>query len=129
MYKSQSHGNPAGNRLKRSPTQAAQYKNLDGDPRGPLESDTLGCTESSPKLNLPIKNEAGRICMPPEERCWSRTQDQWEEMVRTGRAYFGKNGNGAPAFKQYLDEAADIVPNTWCPTRKPETLMKRKRKE
>jgi adenine-specific DNA-methyltransferase len=34
-------------------------------------------------------------------------------MVANGRAYFGKNGDGAPSFKQYLDDAPPIVPNTW----------------
>jgi adenine-specific DNA-methyltransferase len=28
-------------------------------------------------------------------------------------AYFGKSGDGAPSFKQYLSEAPGIVPNTW----------------
>ncbi len=34
-------------------------------------------------------------------------------MVAGGLAYFGKSGNGAPAFKQFLKDAAQIVPNTW----------------
>ena len=30
-------------------------------------------------------------------------------------AYFGKSGDGAPSFKQFLSEASAIVPNTWWP--------------
>jgi adenine-specific DNA-methyltransferase len=33
--------------------------------------------------------------------------------VDSGQAYFGKKGDGAPSFKQYLSEASAIVPNTW----------------
>jgi adenine-specific DNA-methyltransferase len=36
-------------------------------------------------------------------------------LVAAGLAYFGKNGDGAPSFKQYLVDAAPIVPNTWWP--------------
>ena len=101
------------NRLKRSPEQAQQYKNLDGDPLGPWRAIPWDAPNLRPNLTYPITNGAGRICMPPEGRCWSRTREQWEEMVQSGRAYFGKKGDGAPTFKQYLFEAAEIVPNTW----------------
>jgi adenine-specific DNA-methyltransferase len=30
-------------------------------------------------------------------------------------AYFGKSGDGAPSFKQFLTDASEIVPNTWWP--------------
>lgn len=53
--------------------------------------------------------------MPPAGRCWSRTEDQWNEIVESGLAYFGKAGHGAPSFKQFLSEASAIVPNTWWP--------------
>lgn len=51
--------------------------------------------------------------MPPEGRHWSRTEDQWFEIVAQGLAYFGKSGDGAPSFKRFLSEAGQIVPNTW----------------
>jgi adenine-specific DNA-methyltransferase len=53
--------------------------------------------------------------LPPPGRHWSRTEDQWLEIVKAGLAYFGKSGDGAPSFKQYLNDAAKIVPNTWWP--------------
>ena len=53
--------------------------------------------------------------MPPSGRHWSRAEDQWQEIVKAGLAYFGKSGDGAPSFKQFLKDASAIVPNTWWP--------------
>lgn len=41
------------------------------------------------------------------------TEDKWNEVVASGRAYFGKGGGGSPGIKRYLSEVDDIVPNTW----------------
>jgi hypothetical protein len=56
---------------------------------------------------------SGAVRYPPPGRHWSRTEDQWLAIVAAGQAYFGKKGDGSPAFKQYLKDAAPIVPNTW----------------
>jgi adenine-specific DNA-methyltransferase len=55
----------------------------------------------------------GKVRIPPTGRCWSRTEAQWLEIVDAGLAYFGKSGDGAPSFKQFLEESSAIVPNTW----------------
>ncbi|WP_370515455.1 DNA methyltransferase [Paracoccus sp. S-4012] len=52
---------------------------------------------------------------PPPGRCWSRTEEQWLKIVADGLAYFGKNGDGAPAFKRYLQDDDGVVPTTWWP--------------
>ncbi|MCZ7537795.1 MAG: site-specific DNA-methyltransferase, partial [Acidimicrobiia bacterium] len=46
-------------------------------------------------------------------RHWSMTEDRWNDVVASGRAYFGKGGGGSPGIKRYLSEVDDIVPNTW----------------
>lgn len=103
------------NRLQRSASQAAQYKNPDNDPKGPWRAIPWDAPNIRQNLSYPITTSAGNIRMPPPGRCWSRTEDQWLAIVQSGRAYFGRSGNGAPSFKQYLSEASDIVPNTWWP--------------
>jgi adenine-specific DNA-methyltransferase len=103
------------NRLPRSEEQAAQYKNPDGDPRGPWRAIPWDAPNLRPNLSYPIQTPTGRVRLPPEGRCWSRTEDQWLEIVQAGLAYFGKNRDGAPSFKQYLADASPIVPNTWWP--------------
>lgn len=101
------------NRLPRTDEQAGQYKNPDNDPRGPWRAIPWDAPNIRPNLTYPIKTLSGKIRMPPEGRCWSRTEEQWLEIVSQGLAYFGKSGDGAPSFKRFLDEAGPIVPNTW----------------
>jgi adenine-specific DNA-methyltransferase len=101
------------NRLSRTEEQAGQYKNPDHDPNGAWRAIPWDAPNLRPNLSYPIKTPTGKIRFPPPGRCWSRTEDQWLEIVESGLAYFGKSGDGAPSFKQYLKEASDIVPNTW----------------
>jgi adenine-specific DNA-methyltransferase len=103
------------NRLPRTKEQSAQYTNPDKDPRGPWRAIPWDAPNLRPNLTYPIINPSGNVRMPPQGRCWSRTEDQWKEIVAKGLAYFGKNGDGVPSFKSFLSEAPEIVPNTWWP--------------
>ena len=105
--------NRSRNRLMRSEAQAKQYRNPDDDPQGPWRAIPWDAPNLRPNLSYPIATPSGAVRYPPAGRCWSRTEDQWLEIVESGRAYFGKSGDGAPSFKQYLSEANPIVPNTW----------------
>jgi adenine-specific DNA-methyltransferase len=101
------------NRLPRSDKQAKQYSNPDSDPNGPWRAIPWDAPEIRENLEYPIETLAGKKRFPPSGRHWARTEDQWLEIVKSGRAYFGKSGDGAPSFKQYLSEASLIVPNSW----------------
>lgn len=103
------------NRLQRSTEQEKQYKNPDNDPKGPWRAIPWDAPNVRANLSYPIKTPSGDVRYPPEGRHWSRTEDQWLEIVEAGLAYFGKKGDGAPSFKQYLSDAGAIVPNTWWP--------------
>jgi adenine-specific DNA-methyltransferase len=105
----------ARNRLPRTEDQAKQYTNNDNDSNGPWRAIPWDAPNLRPNLSYPIKTPAGTTRYPPQGRCWSRTEDQWLEIVKSGLAFFGKSGDGAPAYKQYLKDAAAIVPNTWWP--------------
>ena len=101
------------NRLPRTPEQAKQYRNPDNDPRGPWRAVPWDAPNLRPNLSYPIVTPSGAVRLPPAGRCWSRTEAQWNDIVKSGLAYFGKNGDGAPSFKQHLSLASQIVPNTW----------------
>ena len=101
------------NRLPRNEEQLGQYKNPDNDPQGPWRAIPWDAPNLRPNLTYPIITLTGKVRMPPPGRCWSRTEDQWHEIVEAGLAYFGKSGDGAPSFKQFLKNASAIVPNTW----------------
>jgi adenine-specific DNA-methyltransferase len=101
------------NRLPRSEKQAQQYKNPDNDSRGAWRAIPWDAPNIRENLSYPITTPTGKIRHPPAGRCWSRTEEQWLELVKSGLAYFGKTGDGVPSFKQFLDNASAIVPNTW----------------
>lgn len=101
------------NRLERTQLQEKQFNNPDNDARGPWRAIPWDAPNIRENLSYPITAPAGNIRFPPAGRCWSRTEEQWNEMVVSGLAYFGKKGDGAPSFKQYLSESPPIVPNTW----------------
>ncbi|QQZ30502.1 site-specific DNA-methyltransferase [Thiothrix subterranea] len=101
------------NKLQRTDEQAKQYTNPDNDPKGAWRAIPWDAPNIRPNLEYPIITSNGKVRVPPPGRHWSRTEDQWLAIVASGLAYFGKSGDGAPAFKQYLAEAQGIVPNTW----------------
>jgi len=103
------------NRLPRTEAQARQYRNPDGDPRGPWRAVPFDAPNVRPNLEYPITTPSGKVRYPPAGRCWRMTEDKWREIVNAGLAYFGRDGSGAPAVKEFLGEAGGIVPNTWWP--------------
>jgi len=103
------------NRLPRSTVQERQYKNPDNDPRGPWRAIPWDAPNIRENLSYPIMTPKGSVRYPPTGRCWSRTEDQWNEIVANGLAYFGKSQDGVPSFKLFLKDAPLIVPNSWWP--------------
>ncbi len=101
------------NRLQRNEKQSSQYTNSDRDPRGPWRAIPWDAPNIRENLSYPIRTPSGSVKFPPKGRHWSRTEDQWNALVEAGLAYFGKNGDGAPSFKRYLNEAEGVVPSTW----------------
>ncbi|MBU0750852.1 MAG: site-specific DNA-methyltransferase [Gammaproteobacteria bacterium] len=101
------------NRLHRTPEQEKQFSNPDNDPRGPWRAIPWDAPNIRENLSYPITTPSGKVRYPPPGRCWSRTEEQWNEIVSAGLAYFGKKGDGAPSFRQYLSDSPPIVPNTW----------------
>jgi adenine-specific DNA-methyltransferase len=90
------------NKLTRTESQAGQYKNPDNDPNGSWRTIPWDAPNLRPNLSYPITTPTGKIRLPPPGRCWSRTEDQWLEIVEAGLSYFGKSGDGAPSFKMVI---------------------------
>lgn len=103
------------NEITRDEKQGRQYSNPDNDPNGPWRSIPWDAPNIRENLSYPIVTPKGTIKYPPKGRCWSREESQWHEIVNQGLAYFGKNEDGAPAFKRYLKDAQTVVPTTWWP--------------
>ncbi|BFR47293.1 site-specific DNA-methyltransferase [Nitratidesulfovibrio sp. HK-II] len=107
------------NRLPVDVQQAKIYKN----PENPRETDPtkrwrgLPMTAQGyrPNQMYTITAPNGRLHTPPEGRCWSMIESEFQKLLRSGRIYWGKNGNAQPSVIRYLSEVDGMVPWTWWP--------------
>lgn len=83
----------------------SRYKNIDNDPRGPWKSDPAtaqsGHATKSQFYTLVAPN--GKEHKLQSGRCWLYTEDVMREAIKDNRIWFGKDGNGVPRVKTYLD--------------------------
>lgn len=63
----------------------------------------------------PITTPSGKICYPPQGRCWSTIESEYKKLLEAGRIYFGRNGDSQPSTTRYLSEVEGMVPWTWWP--------------
>jgi len=92
------------------------YKNSNDDPRGRWRSISLTAQGFRPNQMYEIIGPSGRVHRPPEGSCWKVIQSEYRRLVEAGLIYFGKDGNGVPMRKRYLDEVEGVVPWTWWPS-------------
>lgn len=100
------------NRLERTATADASYKNLDSDPRGPW-------TQSDPYANKPyslgmytVVGPTGNEFGPPPGRYWRISKEKFHELDAQGRIWWRGGGEAKPRIKRYLSEVGKLVPRT-----------------
>jgi adenine-specific DNA-methyltransferase len=96
----------------------ARYKNPDNDPRGPWQSVSAnvqaGHATQSQFYDLVAPN--GKRHAPPNGRCWVYNQARMTEAIHNNNVWFGKDGNGAPRLKRFLNDARrGLTPHTLWP--------------
>lgn len=106
------------NLLERSELADSRYSNPDNDPRGAWASSDMSVRTYSETTDYPITTPSGKIVKPAESRCWSVSQDKFEELVKDNRIWFGKSGSNVPRIKTFLSEVKQgLVPLTvWLNT-------------
>ena len=91
-----------------------RYRNSDGDPRGPWQSISAnvqdGHATTAQHYGLVAPN--GKIHYPPEGRCWMYTEKRMISEVKSGNIWFGRDGNGVPRIKKFLDGKIGLTPET-----------------
>lgn len=97
------------NKLSRSLSQMANYKNPDNDPRGVWTSADCTVGPVVEEKRYKIITPSGRIVTPPDGRCWLFTKERFEEMITDNRIWFGAKGNNAPRVKKFLSEVKQGV--------------------
>ena len=93
------------NPLSSGAEQLARYKNPDSDPRGPWQSISANAQDghSVPSQHYEIVAPNGSIHHPPDGRCWVYTKSKIQKEIAAGNLWFGKNGNGVPRIKRFLN--------------------------
>lgn len=83
----------------------SNYKNPDNDYRGLWKSDpaTAQAGHGTQSQFYELKAPNGKIHTLESGRCWLYTEDVMNEAIRDNRIWFGRDGNGVPRVKTYLD--------------------------
>jgi adenine-specific DNA-methyltransferase len=105
------------NRIPLDTAQAKIYRNSDN----PKETDPskrwrgLPMTAQGFRTNqmYTITAPNGREHRPPEGRCWSMIEPEFQKLLDQGRIYWGKDGNAQPSVIRFLSEVEGLVPWTW----------------
>jgi len=103
------------NLLPRTEDQNKPYKNNDNDGRGLWRADNILVKTYSSTAVYPVVNpNTGKEYYPPKGSSWRANKETMEKWIFENRIFFGKDGNGAPQLKRYLNEVQQgRVPITW----------------
>ncbi|MBU4423602.1 MAG: site-specific DNA-methyltransferase [Gammaproteobacteria bacterium] len=101
--------------LPRTEKQDSLYKFDSNDGKGKWRPDNLTVKTVSESYLYEITNpNTGKKYLPPQGRCWLTSSSKIEEWITEGRVFFGKDNDGAPQLKRYLNEVQQgIIPNTY----------------
>ncbi|HFJ9295872.1 TPA: site-specific DNA-methyltransferase [Bacillus cereus] len=105
------------NLIEMDEKQSKVYKNPNNDPKGrwrPIPM-TAQAGHATKDQFYPITAPGGKVFYPPAGRCWSIVESTFNELLKQGRIYFGKNNNSQPNTIRYLSEVDGVVPWTWWP--------------
>jgi adenine-specific DNA-methyltransferase len=102
------------NLLKRGEQAKARYKNPDNDPRGPWTSGDVSARNFYSLGTYPITSPSGRVIEgPPKGTYWRVSKENFDQLDRDSRIWWGKGRANVPRIKRFLSEVQDgVVPQT-----------------
>ncbi len=103
------------NRVGLEQKQLLNYKNPNNDPGGPWQSISMTAQGWRPNQMYEIVAPNGNRHSPPEGRCWSMIEPEYEKLRDAKRLWWGKDGNGVPREIRFLSDVSGLVPWTWWP--------------
>ncbi|KAF1035763.1 MAG: hypothetical protein GAK33_04629 [Burkholderia lata] len=105
--------------IRLSGKQAAIYKNPDNpnetDPTKRWRSIPMTAQGTRPNQMYTVTSPTGKKFKPKSGRCWSLLEDEFLELDKANRIWWGKNKSSQPGLIRYLSEVDGIVPWTWWP--------------
>ena len=113
--KNKSSTNSQIKQLEMSGEALERYKNPDNDSRGDWKSDpaTAQSGHATKSQFYTLKAPNGKEHNPQSGRCWVYNEDVMLEAINDNRIWFGKDGNGVPRIKTFLNtKGRGLVPET-----------------
>ena len=102
-------------RIPLTEEQARIYRNPNNDSRGRWRAVPMTAQGYRPNQMYEIVSPAGVRHRPPEGRCWSTIEAEFQRLRDSGRIWFGNDGKSQPGVIRYLREVEGFVPWTWWP--------------
>jgi len=101
------------NLMPRTNDADARYSNPDNDPRGPWSSSDLTARNYYSKGKYKVKGPTGKEFSPVVGMYWRVPYENFLDLDRDGRVFWGPNGDNMPRLKRFLSEVKQgIVPQT-----------------
>jgi adenine-specific DNA-methyltransferase len=90
------------------------FANRDNDPRGPWRSVpmTAQAGHATAAQFYTVVSPTGDRHEPPPGRCWTYSEQRFQELVLDGRVYWPRSGRGKPRLKHYQSESRGLTPST-----------------
>ncbi len=92
------------NLLERSEEMNKRYSNPDNDPRGDWKPSDFSVKTYSKDYDYPIELPSGRVVNPPQGRCWTTSKNNFLNLVKENRIWFGSQGDSVPSLKKFLTD-------------------------
>ncbi len=85
------------------------YKNLDNDPRGEFKAGSISMKGTINSKNYySVTTPGGRVVT----RVWRIDKNEFNKLDEDNRIYYGKDGNGIPQIKIFLQEMREVTPKS-----------------
>ncbi len=106
------------NKLRRSEAAKSRYKNPDADPRGPWASSDLTARNYYRKGTYEVTSPSGKTFKPSIGNYFRVSPENFAELEKDGRIWWGAKGRSMPRLKRFLSEVQEgVVPQTLWPWR------------
>jgi adenine-specific DNA-methyltransferase len=92
------------------------YRNPNNDPKGAWRPVPMTAQGYRPNQMYEVMTPKGIAHRPPEGRCWSVIEPEYQKLLRSGRIWFGQDEKSQPNVIRYLSEVEGFVPWTWWPS-------------
>lgn len=93
------------NMLPQTEEMIARYKNPDDDPRGPWTSSDLAARNRYDAGLYAIQCPSGRVIDgPPRGSYWRLSEENFKNLDKDNRIWWGKDGDNMPRLKRFLSE-------------------------